>query len=166
MNLIDCSYFYTGPLAIMNARKTGDLDNNADEVQECITGYIVEYQQEFLDLMVGAALRRTIESYLAWKDESRDNVDEALEELCEQLRKSFAQYVYFKLAGDVNQNMTVTGLMLLKSANTNQPPRKRMVKVWNDMVKLNVNFVEWAEASDYEVYYDVEMVTPINQFNL
>ena len=29
MNLIDCSYFYSGPLAIENAKATDDLDNNA-----------------------------------------------------------------------------------------------------------------------------------------
>jgi len=31
---------------------------------------------------------------------------------------------------------------------------------------LNLQFVKWAEVSDFEVYYRVNMVTPINQFNL
>ena len=89
-----------------------------------------------------------------------------MEELCEKLRPSFAHYVYFKLVGDVNQTMTITGLMKLKSANDNQIPLQRMVKVWNDMVELNKQFVAWADESDYDVFYYVEMVTPINQFNL
>ena len=70
------------------------------------------------------------------------------------------------MVGDVNQTMTVTGLMRIKSANDNQPPRQRMVSVWNDMVALNRQFVKWADTSDYEVFYHVNMVTPINQFNI
>ena len=166
MNLIDCSYFYVGPLQIMNAKPTDALDTNAYAVDEQITAYIERYQDEFLDKMVGSALRDTVTTYLVWKSESEDNVDDDLEALCEQLRLSFAHYVYFKIAGDANQTMTITGLMLLKSANEYQSPRQRMVKVWNDMVNLNKKFVEWAEDSAYDVFYHVEMITPINQYNL
>lgn len=166
MNLIDCSYFYVGPLQVMNARAIDDLDNNAAEVQECITAYIERYQSDFLLKMTGKDLAAEVTAYLAARGEDEDYTDEAMETLCQQLRPSFAHYVYFKLVGDVNQNMTITGLMKLKSANDNQPPRQRMVKVWNDMVELNKQFVAWAEMSDYDVYYDVEMITPINQFNL
>lgn len=166
MNLIDCSYFYVGPLQIMNARPIDDLDNNAIAVQETITGYIERYQGEFLLKMVGKELSADVTAYLAERGEDENHTDEAMEELCEKLRPSFAHYVYFKLVGDVNQTMTITGLMKLKSANDNQVPRQRMVKVWNDMVELNKQFVAWAEESDYDVFYYVEMVTPINQFNL
>lgn len=166
MNLIDCSYFYVGPLKVMNARQVDDLDNDAAEVQECITAYIERYQSDFLLKMTGKDLAAEVTAYLAARGEDEDYTDEAMETLCQQLRPSFAHYVYFKLVGDVNQTMTITGLMKLKSANENQPPRQRMVKVWNDMVELNKQFVAWAEMSDYDVYYDVEMITPINQFNL
>ena len=166
MNLIDCSYFYVGPLQIMNARPIDDLDNNAIAVQETITGYIERYQFEFLLKMVGKELSADVTSYLAERGNDEQHTDEAMDELCEKLRPSFAHYVYFKIVGDVNQTMTITGLMKLKSANYNQIPRQRMVKVWNDMVELNKQFVAWAEESDYDVFYYVEMVTPINQFNL
>ena len=166
MNLIDCSYFYVGPLQIMNARPIDDLDNNAIAVQETITGYIERYQGEFLLKMVGKELSADVTAYLAERGNDENHTDEAMEELCDKLRPSFAHYVYFKIVGDVNQTMTITGLMKLKSANDNQIPRQRMVKVWNDMVELNKQFVAWAEESDYDVFYYVEMVTPINQFNL
>ena len=166
MNLIDCSYFYVGPLQIMNARPIDDLDNNAIAVQETITGYIERYQGEFLLKMVGKELSADVTAYLAERGNDENHTDDAMEELCEKLRPSFAHYVYFKLVGDVNQTMTITGLMKLKSANDNQVPRQRMVKVWNDMVELNKQFVAWADESDYDVFYYVEMVTPINQFNL
>lgn len=179
MNLIDCSYFYVGPLQIMNARPIDDLDNNAIAVQETIVAYIERYQDEFLLKMVGKDVADVVTDYLAHLEayqqalenaqvgeEPEPYVDEAAEELCEKLRPSFAHYVYFKLVGDVNQTMTITGLMKLKSANDNQVPRQRMVKVWNDMVELNKQFVAWAEDSDYDVFYYIEMVTPINQFNL
>ena len=166
MNLIDCSYFYVGPLQIMNARPIDDLDNNAIAVQETITGYIERYQGEFLLKMVGKELTADVTAYLAERGNDENHTDEAMEELCDKLRPSFAHYVYFKIVGDVNQTMTITGLMKLKSANDNQVPRQRMVKVWNDMVELNKQFVAWADESDYDVFYYVEMVTPINQFNL
>ena len=166
MNLIDCSYFYVGPLQIMNARPIDDLDNNAIAVQETITGYIERYQGEFLLKMVGKELSADVTAYLAERGNDEQHTDDAMDELCEKLRPSFAHYVYFKLVGDVNQTMTITGLMKLKSANDNQIPRQRMVKVWNDMVELNKQFVAWADESDYDVFYYVEMVTPINQFNL
>jgi hypothetical protein len=149
-------------LQIENARPFDDLDNNAFAVQETITAYIERYQGEFLLKMVGRDLAGAIAEHLA--SDMAD--DETMEDLCERLRPSFAHYVYFKLVGDVNQHMTVTGLMKMKSANENQPPRQRMVKVWNDMVNLNKQFVEWAETSDYDVFYHVEMITPINQYNL
>ena len=160
MNLIDCSYFYAGPLQIMNAEATGDLDNNAYAVQQHITGYIERYQSDFLSKMLGGALAATVMSALAEGD------TDDIEDLCELLRLPFAHYVYFKIAGDANQVMTATGLVRLKSANDYQPPRQRMVSVWNDMVELNKQFLAWAETSDYEVYYQVNMVTPINHFNI
>ena len=150
----------------MNARPIDDLDNNAADVQATIIGYIERYQDEFLLKMVGKDVAHAVTLYLARREEDENYTDKRAEELCEQLRPSFAHYVYFKLVGDVNQTMTITGLMKLKSANDNQPPRQRMVKVWNDMVQLNKQFIEWAETSDYDVYYYVEMITPINQYNL
>lgn len=166
MNLIDCSYFYVGPLQIMNAKPTDDLDNNAFAVDEQITAYIERYQPEFLLKMVGKDVAAVVTAYLAACEEDEDYTDEAAEELCRQLRPSFAHYVYFKIVGDANQTMTITGLQKLKSANGYEPPRQRMVKVWNEMVSLNKQFVEWAEESDYDVFYYVEMITSINQYNL
>jgi len=150
----------------MNAQQTDDLDNNAAEVQECITAYIERYQYEFVSLMVGDVLSASIESYLAELEEDENAIDADMDELCSQLRLPCAHYIYYKIAGDVNQQMTITGLQLLKSANTTQNTRQRMVRVWNDMVALNEKFVAWAEESDFEVYYHEFMLNPINQFNL
>ena len=161
MDLIDSSYFYVGPLQIENARRLDDLDNNAAAVQEAIEAYIHRYQGEYLLKMVGGGVASEVVAYL----DGGGNDDRA-EELCEQLRLSFAHYVYFKLIGDVNQQATITGLVKIKTANDTQPPRQRMVRVWNDMVELNKRFVAWAATSDYEVRYQVEMITPINQYNL
>lgn len=166
MNLIDCSYFYVGPLQIMNAKPTDDLDNNAFAVDEAITAYIERYQDEYLEAMVGEGVAQVITDYLADREADENYVDEAVEELCSKLRLSFAHYIYFKIVGDANQTMTITGLVTLKSANEYQSPRERMVKVWNDMVKLNKQFIEWAQESVYEVFYRVNMITPINQYNL
>lgn len=161
MNLIDCKYFYVGPLQVQNARPIDDLDANAQAVQESITAYIERYQGEYLESMLGERLAVQVLSYLSSEEEDAD-----MEGLCEKLRLSFAHYVYYKLVGDVNQTMTITGLMKLKSANENQPIRQRMVKVWNEMVDLHKKFVKWAETSSFNVFYREDMVTCINQFNL
>lgn len=161
MNLINCKYFYVGPLQVQNARPIDDLDANAQAVQESITAYIERYQGEYLESMLGESLAAQVLSYLSSEEEDAD-----MEGLCKKLRLSFAHYVYYKLVGDVNQTMTITGLMKLKSANENQPIRQRMVKVWNEMVDLHKNFVKWAETSSFNVFYREDMVTCINQFNL
>lgn len=166
MNLIDCSYYYAGPLQIENARPNDDLDNNAFAVQEAITAYIERYQDEFLRKLLGKAVAETVKAYLDSLDDEDYEGDESVEELCKHIRLPFAHYIYYKIAGDVNQNMTVTGLMKLKSSNENQPVIYRMVRVWNDMVSLNRDFVEWAESSEFDVFYRSEMITCINQFNL
>lgn len=161
MNLIDCKYFYVGPLQVQNARPIDDLDANAQAVQESITAYIERYQGEYLESMLGERLAAQVLSYLSSEEEDAD-----MKGLCKKLRLSFAHYVYYKLVGDVNQTMTITGLMKLKSANENQPIRQRMVKVWNEMVDLHKKFVKWAETSSFNVFYREDMVTYINQFNL
>lgn len=160
MRLIDCSYFSDGPLQIENAGVTGGMDNSAYAVQETVNGYIERYQEDFLRKMLGDTLADDVSRRL--REEETDDIDDLLD----QLRLPFAHYVYFKMVGNVNQTMTITGLMRIKSANDNQPPRQRMVSVWNEMVELNKRFVKWAEVSDYEVFYQVNMVTPINQFNI
>ena len=113
MNLIDCSYFYAGPLQIMNAKPTDDLDNNAYAVDEAITAYIERYQDEFLMDMVGKDVADVVTDYLAHLEayqqaledaaegeEPAPYVDEAAEELCSgdveaaASNKSFRQAVF------------------------------------------------------------------------
>lgn len=180
MNLIDCSYFYVGPLQVQNARPIDDLDANAQAVQESITAYIERYQSEYLEKMLGEELALQVAEYLGnlgngrmvLPDESVEGIvggDDAgndMSDLCDRLRLSFAHYVYYKLVGDANQTMTITGLMMLKSANENQPIRNRMTRAWNEMVDLHLKFVKWADTSSFNVFYREEMVTYINQFNL
>lgn len=178
MNLIDCSYFYAGPLQVQNARPIDALDANALAVRESITAYIERYQGEYLEKMLGEELAQQVAEYLDDIVEGRmvqpeidviggdDNASADMSDLCDRLRLSFAHYVYYKLVGDANQTMTITGLMKLKSANENQPIRNRMTRVWNEMVDLHLKFVKWADVSSYNVFYREEMVTYINQFNL
>lgn len=165
-HLIDCSYYYTGPLQIQNAQAVDDLDNNAMAVQDAIKAYIARYQSDYLDKIVGEQVAEAISEHLRRGEEDAGYCNERMEVLCSRLRLPFAHYVYYKMVGDVNQTMTVTGLMKLKSANENQPVRNRMVKVWNDMVDLHKKFLKWADTSSFEVFYQSEMVTYINQFNL
>ena len=78
MNLIDCSYFYVGPLQIENARPIDDLDNNAFAVQETIVAYIERYQGEFLLKMVGKDLAAEVTAYLVNRGKDEEYTDEVL----------------------------------------------------------------------------------------
>jgi len=173
MYLIDATYFYAGPLAIENANGSDDENNNSAAVCETIDAYIERYQPEFLTYMVGESVASLITAHLAKTDEDGDEYDADYEdsdadELCSWLRLAFAHYVYYMIVRDANQQMTATGLVKLKCANENQPPRQRMVRVWNEMVELNKRFIVWAKTDScgYSIYYYPSMITPINQYNI
>jgi hypothetical protein len=107
--------------------------------------------------------------YLGEKsDESEVDVD--METLCSRLRESFADYVYYKILADGSEQATVTGLVRLKSANTQVgSPINRQVTVWNMMVERNRRFAEWASSGRCPyvgIKTSSKMLTKINNMNL
>jgi hypothetical protein len=166
--LIDVSYFTSGPRHILNA-SLGTIPNpNAVEVNEALELYIACYQGQFLWLMLGA-LSDDVMDYLGEKsDESEVDVD--METLCSRLRESFADYVYYKILADGSEQATVTGLVRLKSANTQVgSPINRQVTVWNMMVERNRRFAEWASSGRCPyvgIKTSSKMLTKINNMNL
>jgi hypothetical protein len=167
--LVDVSYFTTGPRHILNA-SLGTLPNpNAQEVNAAIEDYIAYYQEQYLYEMLGETLGNKVNAYLVCQDEG-DNINkENIETLCAQLRQSFADYVYYKIIGDSNEQATITGLQRLKSANSFVAPITRQVKVWNAMVERNQRFVQWSKSSECyftNIHTSSNMLTKINSFNL
>lgn len=170
--LIDCSYFTKGSRHILNATMgTADtLPNpNAEEVNNAILAYIDEYQIKFLTAMLGATLANKVNVYLVCQEEDENPPHvESIDAVCERLKESFADYVFFHILRESNTQPTMTGLVRLKTANTYVSPIGRQVTVWNDMVDRNRQFAEWvkSDCTLSGINISKEMTTKINRLNL
>lgn len=168
--LIDSSYFTKGPRKIENATLGKIPDANSIKVVEKIDAYIAEYQERFLRKMLGYLTGNKVNAYLVCLDDDEEpRHNEAFDAVCEQLRESFADYVFFYILRDSNAVSTVTGLVRLKCANDYVSPIVRQVHIWNSMVDRNNDFVEWSKSDECTIKgisISSYMITKINRFNL
>lgn len=168
--LIDCSYFTKGSRHILNATMGTTPNPNAIEVNEAIEAYISEYQEQYLSQMLGPALGNRVNAYLVCIEEDEEPRHNAnIDAVCEQLRDSFADYVFFHILRDMNTQSTITGLVQLKCANEYVAPIRRQVNVWNSMVDKNRQFAGWCGSDNCTlsgISTDNEMLTKINPLNL
>lgn len=171
--LIDCSYFIDGPRHIQNAT-LGDsrrMSNaNSEEVNAAIKAYIRMFQWPFLKDALGTPIASAVNSYLKLHDkyEGEEN-DVDLDAVIERLREPFANYVFFKILRDSNNQATLTGLVRLKCANDYVAPIRRQVSTWNDMVDMIADFSAWSSSPDCHVsgiVTDSSLLTKINVLNL
>lgn len=168
--LIDCSYFTAGPRHIQNA-SLGKIPNaDAVIVNEAIEEYIASYQERFLTRVLGATLGNKINAYLVCLDEDQTpKHHEALDAVCDQLKESFADYVFYHIIRENNTQATMTGLVRLKCANEYVAPIRRQVMTWNRMVDRNRQFEKWSRSAECPVTgisVSDSMLTKINTFNL
>lgn len=168
--LIDCSFFAKRPRHILNA-SSGTIPNaNAVEVQGVIEGYIAAHQEQFLIDMLGSPLGHRVNCYLVCLDEDfAPKHNKAFDVVCDQLRESFADYVFFYILRDNNVQSTVTGTVRIKCANEYVAPIRRQVSVWNDMVERNRKFALWAQSDGCpvrDIHVSENLTTKINTLNL
>ena len=163
--LIDCSYFMAGRRHIQNA-SLGRMPNpNAIEVNNAIESYIESYQEVFLIRMLGPVVGQKVQDYLT----NSGNGDACIEAVCERLKESFADYVFYRIVQENNTQATITGLVRLKCANEYVSPIRRQVIVWNTMVERNRIFAEWCRSSDCAVSgieISSAMLTKIKSINI
>ncbi|MDE7465005.1 MAG: hypothetical protein K2M59_03900 [Muribaculaceae bacterium] len=171
--LIDCSYFTKGPRHILNASigSNDKLPNpNGMEVNLAIEAYIAENQETFLRRMLGSSAGNKVNAYLVClDDDERPNHIEGIDALCDKLKESFADYVFFHILRDLNTQATMTGLVRLKCANEYVSPIRRQVSIWNSMVEKNRLFSEWCSSSECAISgisIETDMLTYINSLNL
>lgn len=173
--LIDVSYSISGPRHIENASTSQMPGQNSLAVNEAINGYIEFYQREYLSGILGEENVQAIVDYLELleqekEQESGDNEEKEVskfELVCSQLRDSFANYVFFYILRDMNEQATITGLVRLKCTNEYVAPIRRQVSIWNDMVKKHEAFMRWSFiACPFPVTIDKNLLTTINTFNL
>ncbi|MBQ7204665.1 MAG: hypothetical protein IJS04_02375 [Muribaculaceae bacterium] len=175
--LIDVSYFTSGPRHILNASTNATPAQNSVSVNKFIMGYVSHYQLAFLCEMLGDDLAASINAYLVEKDEAEPAeeqsefvVNEGYELLCDKLRESFADYVFFYILRDANTQSTDRGIVIWKNENETVAPIHRQCAVWNEMVNRNIRFKAWAAGQTAAPYclaaVSDNMVTRINPFNL
>lgn len=165
--LIDISYFTEGPRHIQNASLSNMPTMEAQSVNKSIKGYIDFYISPFLNNMVGYELAYQVEQRLFAIDDG--NVDVVpLDTLIENMKESYADFVFFNMMKNVNTQPTVTGVVRLKSANEYADPKELLVSTWNRMVESNERFIEWvlSEECPYKVKIKKTMLTPINVLNI
>lgn len=161
--LIDVSFFVSGPRQIMNALSNGMPNANNMAVNNTINAYIKYYQEDFLCGMLGQSLGIVIDDYIQSKDKGGEINDE-YEDLCDRLKESFADYVFFYILRNVNREVTISGLVKLKTVNSYLSPLDKGVEVWNEMVRRNIAFNKYASLKGIVV--DRNFITPINSFNI
>ena len=128
------------------------------------------FQWPFLKDALGTPIASAVNSYLKLHDKyegEEDDVD--LDKVIEQLREPFANYVFFKILRDSNNQATMTGLVRLKCANDYVAPIRRQVSTWNDMVDMMADFSAWSSSPDCPVsgiVTDSNLLTKINVLNL
>ena len=168
--LIDVSYFTYGPRRIQNASTAEVPDSDSISVNEAIDGYIKTSQKEFLFNIVGEELAKIVTDYLELTEEDGGNEKQETEtkygKLCGELRDPFADYVFYHILRDMNEQPTMTGLVMLKCANAYVSPLTRQVSIWNGMVGKNRRFVEWAKNNSFDIKVSKNLLTYINTFNL
>lgn len=168
--LIDSSYFAAGARHVQNAT-LGQLPNaDAAYANAAIEAYIADWQGPYLAAMLGEEAAAGVGAYLAGLDAGAEaERDAAYDAVCDALRQSFADYVFFKMLRESNSQATVTGLVRLKSPNEYVSPLRRQVSAWNRMVDRNREFERWAASDGCAVAgitVSPNMLAKINAYNL
>lgn len=165
--LIDCSYFCNGPRKIQNATLGNTPNPNRGEVNSAIMGYVCYYQERFLSDMLGDSLGNKIHTYLICQDEGGKPTIGEFDEICVQLKESFADYIFYNIIRDSSSSATFTGFVRLKGANEHISPARRQVSTWNMMVQRNRRFEQWARDNGRNaITVSKSMLTKINILNI
>ncbi|MCC8176375.1 MAG: hypothetical protein LIO91_08090 [Bacteroidales bacterium] len=167
MRLIDSTYFTAGARHIFNTTLGTDMRTDEDIF---VDAYIDDLQEVFLPLAVGTKWAEELTAYLSELDEDGDPARvESYDNALDRLRQAFADYVFFHILRESNDQATITGVKKLSDSNQYVSPINRQVGTWNRMVKRMESFAEWTASDDCPligVETDAELTTPINRLNL
>lgn len=171
--LIDCSYFSKGARHILNCNmpSSSSMPNpNSEEVCSVVQSYIDENQEMYLRRVLGNMLGWRIHAYLVCLEEDETTKRNAkFDAVCDQLREPFADYVFYHILRDSNEQSTITGIVQLKGSNTYVAPIRRQVTAWNRMVMRHRSFAEWVKSPECMldgISIHAEMLSKINTLNL
>lgn len=163
MKLIDTTYYEQGKRHIFNA-SVGATSPACIEVCGYIDAFIADYQDEFLSKMLGDKLAPKVSEYLNSLDNAEAEHNSLYDQIITGLKESYADYVFFHILTESSTQATMTGVQLLKSANSNVSPDTKAVQAWNRMVENNRKFEQWAFDACKDIFVNKYMLIKVNRF--
>jgi hypothetical protein len=183
MNLIDSTYF-TGSIALPGLQRGENVTGTAKILQTVgekdLNGYIKKYQRKYLDVMTGKSLSAALFNGLELPD---DNPEKGIwlslkNRLANEEEKTspIANCVYYEVMRYGRTQTAPTGEKKARSGSAgNVSGSDKMCLAWNEMVKMNVEFLEWLEGNfdtckaywgSHEIDMEDDLFIPINKFNI
>lgn len=165
--IIDHTHF-TGLLSVGISPNTGvsNITNDAD--LERLNSYVDFYETEYLRKVLGDVMCAEFMSYMEHRTgegEKEQRWEALLEKLTERV-SPIACYVYFKLIGECNYNVTSNGVQGSADGDAVSPGRLQ-IRAWNDMVRLNFGVYVLLRSNDYEgVCFDPYFLRTINDMGI
>lgn len=165
--LIGISYFTSGPRHIFNASDSNNPSRDSLSVNDAIEKFIKYCQPIFLKSAIGSDMSDLVEERLK-KIEEGEYESSGIDILIDKLKDPFADFVFFTIMKNSNEQATITGMVRLKCANEYVSPTPVLVNAWNSMVNGLNCFLEWVVSKEcpYKVKIDSNMLIPINTLNI
>lgn len=160
MEFIDLSYFTKGMRKVDNASAVSRLQAVSQAANNVIEGYIEVNQNKFLRKVFGDDCLGYI-TYLSQEDK-----DVHREEVLDQLRDAYADYVMFDFLRNQQTSSSTVGEKKLKSVNDAASSVQRQCRLWNDMVDLLLMFKAWAASNNVTALISDDLLTKINRYGI
>lgn len=171
--LIDYTFFQGNILisGIVSPEVSPSLTTSA--INGDIENYIAYYEREYLVKILGENVYEQFSKYLESDKSEPVEIWEALTDLLvtkigDKCKFSpIANYIYFFYARNHQSDVSVNGVKKDSDIGDLVSPIDKMVRAWNDMVKMNSGLYEWLKKQDMEDWrFDKSLLKPINAFNL
>ena len=118
------------------------------DVQANVNLFIEKYEPKFLKLLLGSALAEQLRAAMEGTTPEQKWID-----LAERVKLSCANYIYYWYQRDAVTVSAGVGEVEPKAENAVRAEViGKMVRAWNEMVELNVEFISWIDDRVYPVY--------------
>lgn len=161
---LDNTYF-TGQLHIPNLQYRSGVGSVVQAVNEySLDWYIAKYEVEFLIELLGDRVYVEFINGVESGDERWTALRDKIYKVGDISLSPAANYVYFKAMRDFQTQTSMNGEVRGKNSHSNiVPAYDKLVRVWNDMVKMCRDIITWMQDNGYPINCYIE---PINKFGI
>lgn len=147
---LDYTYFQ-GPLnipALQNRRGVGAVLQSVSE--KSLEWYLVKYEEEFLNQLLGKTLCAEMVEGVKAGDERMIALRDRIYKVGDISYSPAANYVYFKVMQDYQTQTSLNGEVRGTQTHSNiVPAYDKLVRVWNDMVSMCRDIHDWMIEEGY-----------------